>query len=132
MLTWKSERDGMGFVVSADAAQTLIRLSFWGLWDDALGTEFERAMANAFNQIPTGDKWFVLADISRYPPQRPAVQECHGRCMRRAKDKVRKSANLVDSRLGELQIRRLSEESGLPSFSFFTTEASAMRWLRDG
>lgn len=129
--SWQEDRGHFGFTVSADDTQELIRMRFWGLWDDETGAKFERAMLTALSRIPNDSNWCVLVDISNYPPQKPAVQAHHATAMKTAKLKIRKSANLVSSSLSQMQIRRLSEESGLPGYSFFTREPEALRWLRE-
>ena len=37
----------------------------------------------------------------------------------------------MDNTLSQMQIRRLSQESGIPAFSFFQDEATALKWLAD-
>jgi hypothetical protein len=43
---------------------------------------------------------------------------------------LQKAANLLASAMTQLQIKRISEESGLPVFSFFQAEEPATAWLR--
>lgn len=128
--TWKDERENTGYVLIADTNARIFRLRFWGLWDESLGRSFEKAALEGFSLIPDDRSWSVLADISAYPPQRPAVQASHAKCMGVAKGKIHRAANLVAGHLSQMQIRRLSEESGLPSYAFFTKEAEAVRWLQ--
>jgi hypothetical protein len=106
-------------------------MRFWGVWTDELGISFEHALMTAMRAIKEGERWTVLVDISNYPPQRPSVQEAHARCMAFARGRIVRSANLVSSSLNQMQIRRLSQESGLPGYSFFTNESDALRWLNE-
>lgn len=127
---WKGGDTQLGFRIVQDRKQRLVRLELWGLWSDALGEEFRTACTAAFRAIHSGESWAVLADISRYPPQRPTVQQVHADMMELSvKLGITRAANLVSSALSRLQIKRLSEESGLPLFSFFSSEPEALKWL---
>ena len=128
--TWKEEHGTVGFTVHADPAAQLIRMRIWGVWDDGLAERYEASMLSALSMIPEGTKWNVLVDIINFPPQKPSVQEHHANCMRHSTEKIRRAANLVSSSLSQMQIRRLSEESAVPAYSFFTSEADAVRWLK--
>lgn len=127
--TWTEERGTTGFVVTADPAGKLIKMRFWGHWDDDLAQLFERSMMAALRMIAATEKWYVLVDMSDYPPQKPSVQAAHASCMAFSKSRVRRAANLVANSISQMQIRRLSKESGLPEYSFYTNEAEALRWL---
>lgn len=127
---WNGGDPQIGFRVTQDRARRLVRIEVWGLWTDVVGEEFRTACTAAFRGIQNGERWAVLADISRYPPQRPSVQQVHADMMELSvKLGIDKAANLVSSALSRLQIKRLSEESGLPLFSFFSDEAQALKWL---
>lgn len=128
--SWRGGDDAAGFAVTSDARQHLIRLRLWGLWTDETAAQFRASLVAAFDRVRAGEGWVVLADISTYPPQRPSVQAVHAEMMALgARLGVVRSANLVSSVLGQLQIKRLSQESGLPLFSFFTNEKAALAWL---
>lgn len=43
---------------------------------------------------------------------------------------MKRAANIVNSAMTEMQIRRLSEETGLPVFSFFKSVKEGVQWLR--
>lgn len=129
---WKGGDAQIGFRIIQDRKQRLVRLEVWGLWSDELGEEFRTACTAAFRGIQGAEGWAVLADISRYPPQRPTVQQVHADMMELSvKLGIMKAANLVSSALSRMQIKRLSEESGLPLFSFFSNEADALKWLSE-
>lgn len=129
MAVWKGGDPAAGFRVEIDEAIGLVRLTFWGLWDDTLGAALRVQGGAAFRTLKPG--YVVLADISNYPPQRPSVQAVHAELMSLGqKAGIARSANLVSSALSKLQIKRLSEESGLPEFSFFSDESAALAWLQ--
>lgn len=131
--SWRGGDDLGGFVVSSDPGPRLIRLKLRGLWTDETASSFRAALVAAYEQVRAGGRWVVLADIKSYPPQRPSVQAVHAEMMALgARLGVVRSANLVSSMLGQLQIKRLSQESGLPVFSFFTDEKAALAWLLSG
>lgn len=127
---WNGGDPEVGFRVTRDAKRRLVRLDLWGLWTEALGEDFRGACTSAFEEIKDGPSWAVLADISNYPPQRPRVQQVHADMMALSvRLKITRAANLVSNALNRLQIKRLSEESGLPEFSFFSDEKRALDWL---
>jgi hypothetical protein len=131
--TWSSPSGEVaGYVVQAKSEERLITMRFWGVWTDELGAAFEKAMMSALRTIPKDERWSVLANISEFPPQKQSVQDAHARCMTFARERIVRAANLVSSSLNQMQIRRLSQEIGLPAYSFFTNEAEALRWLKEG
>jgi serine/threonine-protein kinase len=72
----------------------------------------------------------VLADIADFAAQKPDVSAYVERTMALARENgMVRAANLVSSALSRMQIARLSAETGLPAFSFFQSEADAVRWL---
>lgn len=126
--TWNEDLGATGYTVVADPERQLLRMRIWGLWDDSLAQRYERAVLTALGMIPQNTTWDCIVDITNFPPQKPSVQAYHANCMRQSTN-IRRAANLVSSSLSQMQIRRLSEESGLPAYSFFTSEAAALKWL---
>ncbi|MBL9039715.1 MAG: hypothetical protein JNG84_14455 [Archangium sp.] len=121
----------VGFDVRVDHERSILRLNMWGFWEAPMAKDYDRAVRKALSEI--APPFAVLADISNYPPQKPEVQAVHGGLMAAAKAAgVCRAANLVSSFLSQNQIRRLSEESGLPAFSFYSDAAEATRWLEAG
>ncbi|TKD10120.1 serine/threonine protein kinase [Polyangium fumosum] len=121
-----------GFLVTVDGATNVVRVDVWGFWDVGDGKgyweEFERKTKPLL-----GNPWYVLANISNFPPQKPDVSAFVEKTMTHARENgLVRAANLVSSALGRMQIQRLSVETGLPLYSFFTTEAEALRWLLTG
>jgi len=118
-----------GFVVALDRERNILRVKVWGFWtiDDAKAYwEDFKVKAN----MAAGRPWYVLADIADFSAQKPEVNVYVEKTMAyaRANGMVR-AANLVSSALSKMQIARLSQETGLPSFSFFQSEPEAVRWL---
>ncbi len=121
-----------GFLVSVDETTKVVRVDVWGFWDvkdgQAYWQEFERK-----TKALLGNPWYVLANISHFPPQKPEVSVFVEKTMTHALENgLVRAANLVSSALGRMQIQRLSVESGLPLYSFFTAEGEALRWLLTG
>jgi serine/threonine-protein kinase len=118
-----------GFIVALDRDRNIVRVKVWGFWtvDDAKAywEEFKAKVA-----MTGGRPWYVLADIADFSAQKPEVNVYVEKTMSyaRANGMVR-AANLVSSALSKMQIARLSQETGLPSFSFFQSESDAIRWL---
>ncbi len=114
-----------------DRPRSLLRMTFWGYWRNEVGLAYRDAMFVAIVEMARMPGWDVLADLTRYPAQNATVQKCHADTMSRthASPTFRRAANLVDNMLSEMQIRRLSSESGLPLFAFFQEEAAALAWL---
>jgi hypothetical protein len=118
-------------MVRIDRPRSLLRLSFWGYWRNELGFAFRDAVLQALEEVAVLPAWDVLADLTRYPAQNAAVQKCHAEAMSKTKTypTFRRAANVVSGSLSEMQIRRLSTESGLPLFAFFQDEGEAISWL---
>jgi hypothetical protein len=118
-----------GFTVAVDRERSIVRMKLWGFWtvDDAKAywEEFTTKAATV-----AGKPWCVLADVADFAVQRPDVNAYIEKTMlyARANGMVR-AANLVSNALSKMQVARLSQETGLPSFSFFPSEADAIRWL---
>lgn len=129
--SWRGGDDAAGFQVRLDRGRSLLRLTFWGYWRNEVGFAFRDAMIAAIAEAASLPAWDVLADLTRYPAQNATVQKCHADSMGKAKacPTFRRAANLVDNTLSEMQIRRLSNESGLPLFAFFQDEGKALAWL---
>lgn len=129
--TWEGGNSRIGFKVEWDARRRILYLRMWGLWDEALGLRFRDAVNEARAPLRPSSPSFVLADLRRYPTQRPAVQKIHAELMSKsASHGILRSANLVTDVLASMQIRRLSNEGGLVEFSFFDDEDKAIAWLR--
>ncbi|HEX7603099.1 MAG TPA: hypothetical protein VF316_15890 [Polyangiaceae bacterium] len=119
-----------GFEIWVDAPRRLLRFRFWGFWKEPLGIEYRDACLKAMQELSSGGPWYVLADLTDYPAQKPEVQACHAATMVKAAGHgMKAAANLVAATLSQMQIRRLSEQSGLPEFAFFQSEPSALAWL---
>lgn len=118
-----------GFSVAVDRERSIVRMKLWGFWtvDDAKAY-WEEFITKAATVV--GKPWYVLADVADFAVQRPDVNAYIEKTMvyARANGMVR-AANLVSNALSKMQIARLSQETGLPSFSFFQSEADAIRWL---
>ncbi|MRG92308.1 serine/threonine-protein kinase [Polyangium spumosum] len=121
-----------GYLVTVDNTTRVVRVDVWGFWDASDGKayweEFERQTRPLL-----GKPWYVLANISNFPPQKPEVSVFVEKTMKHARENgLVRAANLVSSALGRMQIQRLSVETGLPLYSFFTAEGDALRWLVTG
>jgi serine/threonine-protein kinase len=118
-----------GHLITIDRSRSILKVKVWGFWtlDDAKAywEDFKIHVA-----MISGRPWYVLADISTFPAQKPEVGAFVKKTMDYAGvNGMVRAANLVESTLGKMQIARLSAESGLPAFSFFQSEAEAIRWL---
>lgn len=122
--------DQVGFDVSYDARTRILYLRMWGIWDEDIALKYRDVTAQAIRAIRPEPPSRVLADLSRYPTQKPNVQKVHAELMKLAvTHNMTRAANLVSATLTSMQIRRLSQESGLGEFSFFQDEAKALEWL---
>jgi len=127
---WRDGDEAAGYEVRIDRARRLLRFDFWGYWQLGLGTSYRDTCIAAMRMLSPGGPWSVLANISRYPAQKPEVAKCHADTMVVAGPLgMVRAANLVDNTLSQMQIRRLSRESGLPEFAFFQDEATALAWI---
>lgn len=119
-----------GFEIWVDTPRRLLRFRFWGFWKLPLGVEYRDGCLKQMQALSAGGPWYVLADLTDYPAQKPEVQACHSATMVKAAGHgMKAAANLVSATLSQMQIRRLSEQSGLPEFAFFQSESSALAWL---
>jgi hypothetical protein len=127
---WRDGDESAGYEVRIDRARRLLRFEFWGYWQLGLGISYRDTCIAAMKRLSPGGRWCVLANISRYPAQKPEVAKCHADTMVVAGPLgMARAANLVDNTLSQMQIRRLSQESGLPEFAFFQDENEAIAWL---
>jgi hypothetical protein len=123
----------VGFEVSYDPATRILYLRMWGLWDEPLAVHYRDSVLSAMRPLAPAQPSYVLADLARYPTQKPAVQKYHAELMgKSAAHGITRSVNLVSNTLTSMQIRRLSQESGIAEFSFFQDEAKAIEWLLSG
>jgi len=130
MATWEGGDKRIGFQVSYDIKTRILYLRMWGLWDEPLGLLFRDAVTEARKPLRASHPSFVLADLRRYPTQKPAIQKIHAELMAKSESHgILRSANLVTEVLSSMQIRRLSHEGKLVEFSFFDSEESAVDWL---
>lgn len=127
---WRGGNPQVGFEVSYDSTRRILYLRMWGLWDEPLAIRYRDTVLSAMKPLSPARPSFVLADLSRYPTQKPAVQKYHSELMgKSAAHGITRSANLVAGTLTSMQIRRLSQESGIAEFSFFQDEEKAVKWL---
>ncbi len=109
----------------------ILELTCWGFWTLELARRYQRELSALMIEYEReGGDWFVCADITDYPVQRPEVAAVHGELMAESVRRgVRKAANVVSSAMTSMQIQRLSTESGLPRAGFHRTKAEARAWL---
>jgi hypothetical protein len=118
-----------GYELEIDPSSRVLRLRCWGVWDIALAEGYRAAMHESFSVL-RGKPWYVLGNITNFPPQSEAVARVHGALMAKASTLgMKRACNVVSSSLTQLQIRRISEASRLPEFAFFKDEQTALKWL---
>lgn len=120
-----------GYELIFDETSRVLNIRLWGFWDGELAKkftgEFEKQVQEA---SAAGTGWYVLADITRFPPQFPEIQRFLTEAMGMAKTHgMKKAARIVDNTITKLQIARLSKETNFPEHSFFRSEDEAMQWL---
>ncbi len=125
---FKNENATSGYEI--DVRSDVVALRVWGLFNDEMAERYCDDLVAAFRKV-AGGTWYVLADISQFPPQKPHIQEKLAAVMVKAGEMgMKKAANVVDRSLNKMQIKRLSVETGLPDFAFHTEEHLALNWLR--
>lgn len=108
----------------------VLLLTVWGMWDDALAAQYQADMRASYPEMGAGP-WYVVADISKFPPQRESVQAVHGSLMGEAvQTGMAKAASVVESSLTKMQIGRIAKESGMPELAFHTQVDDAIHWVR--
>jgi len=118
------------FQIAIDLPRRILKLRVWGFWTlDEAQAYWDDFQEKARPLL--GKPWYVLADVADFPPQKGEVNELVEKTMVLArKHGMVRAANLVtSSALAKMQISRLSTDTGLPSFSFFSSEAEAVDWL---
>ena len=120
-----------GFEIAFDAETSMLRLRLWGLWDTEVGQnlvwEFKKHVQNVSTMNTT---WYVLADLTEFPPQFGEVQQYLSEAMLLAKQHgMKKGARIVANTITKMQIARLSRETGVPESFFFQSEEAAIHWL---
>ena len=121
------------FEIRADHTNSILRLRVWGFWtvDEAKAywSDFQ-AKARTLLSKP----WYVLANVADFPPQKDEVNELVGQTMNFAKmNGMVRAANLINqSALAQMLITRLSTDTKLADFAFFSSEAEAVAWLLRG
>ncbi|MFT3925762.1 MAG: hypothetical protein QM778_24685 [Myxococcales bacterium] len=118
-----------GFLVEVNTKTNVVYLRVWGLWEEADGVAYVAYFRDRVASL-IGKKWYVVADISEFPAQSDAVNVQIGKTMEHAtKGGMAKAADIVSSAMTQLQIKRLSQEMGIPEFAFFKDRASAEAWV---
>jgi hypothetical protein len=118
-----------GFLVEINSKTSVVYLKVWGLWEEADGLAYFNYFKDKVTPL-LGKKWYVVADISEFPAQKDTVNVQIGRTMELAtKGGMAKAADIVSSAMTQLQIKRLSQEMGIPEFAFFKDRASAEAWV---
>ena len=120
-----------GYKLIFDETSKVLQIRLWGLWDEEFAENFEGEFKKKVQEAgATGKEWYILADITEFPPQFQQVQQFLAEAMRRAKTYgVKKAARIVDKTITKLQIARLSKEMDFPEHSFFRSEDEARQWL---
>jgi serine/threonine-protein kinase len=121
-----------GYRIGSAGPPRCVQLEIWGLWDVPLARAQADDMHRLFAEMGTAP-WTVISLSQRNPPQKAEVQEIRREVMRKSLSVgVVRSAIVVDSAIGQMQIRRLWTEVGaLDTTRFFTDEAEARAWLAE-
>jgi serine/threonine-protein kinase len=124
------ESKAKGFRVALDSRHKLCFLKVWGSWIEDDGKAYVAYFRQQLAPF-VGSDFDIVADISEFPVQRPEVNVQIQETMRHAgASGMKRAANIVNSAMTRLQIERLSRETGLPVFSFFTSVEAGVKWLR--
>jgi len=120
-----------GYELIFDETRRVLQIRLWGLWDAELAKNFVGEFEKTVQEIgATGKQWYILADITRFPPQFSEIQQFLTKAMGMTKTYgMKKAARIVDNTITKLQIARLSEETHFPENSFFRSEDEAIQWL---
>jgi serine/threonine-protein kinase len=119
-----------GFRVELDASLKLCFLKVWGVWGEEDGLAYVEFFSRKLAPF-VGTEFDIVADISEFPIQKPEVNAQIQATMRHAAASgMKRAANIVNSAMTKFQINRLSEETGLPEFSFFKSVEDGVKWLR--
>ena len=118
-----------GYLVEVNSKTNVVYLKVWGQWEEADGRAYVEFFRGKVAHL-LGKKWYVVADISEFPPQSEVVNAQIAKTMEHAtKGGMVKAADIVSSAMTQLQIKRLSEEMRIPVFAFFKDRAAAEAWV---
>jgi hypothetical protein len=125
------EEQGRGHEIAIDETHPILRVRLWGFWDKTIAQNMQREFKQQVHTLnAAGKTWYVLTDMTKFPPQSQEVQAILSQLMAFAKQQgMQKAARIITSTLTKLQIARLSRETQLPQHSFFQSEADAIAWL---
>jgi hypothetical protein len=120
-----------GYEFTFEVAHSILRVRYWGFWDEQLGQNFKRDFEQKVREISAKtNTWFILVDITKFPPQSAMIQQFLTESMELAMEHgLQKSARLVDSAVTKLQFERLSDKMHLRKYAFFTSAEEARQWL---
>ncbi len=123
-----------GYDISIDMNTKILTLRAWGLWDKDIAEQYLQEYKQKVNQISAdGPPWYVLVDYREFPAQTREVQEYVKQALTFAiEHKVTKQARVVPNMVTSMQIKRLSDETGLPENAHFSSEQEAIDWLLKG
>jgi hypothetical protein len=118
-----------GYLVELNPKTHVVYLKVWGLWEEADGVAYYNYYKDKVSHL-IGKRWYVVADISEFPAQNEAVNAQIGKTMElSAKGGMVKAADIVNSAMTQLQIKRLSQEMRIPEFAFFKDRQAAEAWV---
>ena len=119
------------FDIVADFYKNILFITVKGVWDLDIALKYRSEFKKTVEPlIVSGEPWYVIADISEYPPQSEEVQSIHRELMDFAKNNgMIKAANIVTDKIYEEHVRQLSEDSGLVKFDFFKDVDEAEQWI---
>ena len=122
-----------GHQIEFDPKDRILKLKLWGFWDKTSGEQFRQEFIQKSKTIwKNGQKWYILANLSNYPPQSDEVQKIFSEAMVFARDHgLKKAARVVDKMTTQLQFNRLSQEIDFQAYAFFHSEEEARAWLLD-
>lgn len=122
-----------GHQIECDLQHRILKLHLWGFWDKISGEQFRQEFIEKVNTMSkSGQKWYILANLSNYPPQSEEVQKIVSEAMAFAKDHgLKKAARVINKMTTQLQFKRLSQEIDFQPYAFFHSEEEARAWLLD-
>lgn len=127
---WIGGDQAQGYEIDVDRPLRLVVVRCWGIWEMSTAERYRSELVRAFAPFDGGRPWYLVADISDYPPQRPEVARVHRMLMQRAtKQGLRRAASVVNSAMTQLQIRRVASEGGVLEHGCHEAMSSALNWL---
>ena len=121
------------YEIIADFYRSILFVTIRGVWDIETAKQYQKELKKIVAPwVQSGEPWYVIIDVSEYPPQNEDVRAIHRELVDFAKNNgLQKAANIVSNKTYRGHIKYLSEKSGLKNYAFFKNIDEAEQWISE-